>query len=597
MTSRGIAPVPSQRSAAPRSCRAVVGEGARERGRGARERDVGGGQGGRRLVAQGAGVGARRPGGRDRRHQDDEEGSHRWEANQAGRVGQSHHRLARAKWTASTRSSKAEASAGTSRRSPSCCMSGQLAPLGGCERPRAARRHGGDGRRPGRRRTAPCVSRVMPCSSSPRAPARSTSRPSFDPRPTPPATRAGRHPALPAASVLASTGQPVRSGPRRELRVASRVAIVEFLGLYSRNSTLEVPATPKHFDRAPAASPACRRMTLICGRDRSRRRSLPPPRRRRARRRPLLPGRALRPRRLRRGPPARARCSSTSTSNSPPHLDPRVGGRHPLPDAGGVRARYGAARNRRRRHRHRLRRRRRRDGRPARLDAARHRPPGRAARRRHPGLRRPARDRHAAASAGAVHRARRGRPSGSPRSTTPPTPAERRDRRPPARALPRRPRHARPALRPYPRRAQPPVPREPRPDGRFLPVEELRAKLGEAGITGNEPVVSYCGSGVTACHNLLAIEHAGLGAGRLFPGSWSQWSRDPDRPIGDEPSAALFRSRKPRSNDTLSASASRRSALADEFDQRADRVGQRALGVRRGHAVDRDAIERLVRGA
>jgi thiosulfate/3-mercaptopyruvate sulfurtransferase len=43
-------------------------------------------------------------------------------------------------------------------------------------------------------------------------------------------------------------------------------------------------------------------------------------------------------------------------------------------------------------------------------------------------------------------------------------------------------------------------------------------------------VISYCGSGVTACHNLLALEHAGLGGGRLFPGSWSQWSRDPDRP-------------------------------------------------------------------
>jgi thiosulfate/3-mercaptopyruvate sulfurtransferase len=68
-------------------------------------------------------------------------------------------------------------------------------------------------------------------------------------------------------------------------------------------------------------------------------------------------------------------------------------------------------------------------------------------------------------------------------------------------------------------------------DGRFLPVEQLREKLGEVGITGNEAVVSYCGSGVSACHNLLAIEHAGLGSGRLFPGSWSQWSRDPERPI------------------------------------------------------------------
>jgi len=67
-------------------------------------------------------------------------------------------------------------------------------------------------------------------------------------------------------------------------------------------------------------------------------------------------------------------------------------------------------------------------------------------------------------------------------------------------------------------------------DGRFLGKDELRAKFAEVGITGAEPVVSYCGSGVTACHNLLALEHAGLGTGRLFPGSWSQWSRDPDRP-------------------------------------------------------------------
>jgi thiosulfate/3-mercaptopyruvate sulfurtransferase len=41
--------------------------------------------------------------------------------------------------------------------------------------------------------------------------------------------------------------------------------------------------------------------------------------------------------------------------------------------------------------------------------------------------------------------------------------------------------------------------------------------------------VSYCGSGVTACHNLLALEHAGFAPGRLFPGSWSQYSAT-DRP-------------------------------------------------------------------
>ena len=43
-------------------------------------------------------------------------------------------------------------------------------------------------------------------------------------------------------------------------------------------------------------------------------------------------------------------------------------------------------------------------------------------------------------------------------------------------------------------------------------------------------VVMYCGSGVTACHNLLALEHAGLGGARLFPGSWSEWSVRPDVP-------------------------------------------------------------------
>ncbi|MEA2269839.1 MAG: thiosulfate/3-mercaptopyruvate sulfurtransferase [Solirubrobacteraceae bacterium] len=74
------------------------------------------------------------------------------------------------------------------------------------------------------------------------------------------------------------------------------------------------------------------------------------------------------------------------------------------------------------------------------------------------------------------------------------------------------------------------------PSGRFLPVAELRRRLADVGVGPSTPVVSYCGSGVTACHNLLAIEHAGLGAGRLYPGSWSQWSHDVARPVatGDE---------------------------------------------------------------
>jgi thiosulfate/3-mercaptopyruvate sulfurtransferase len=65
-------------------------------------------------------------------------------------------------------------------------------------------------------------------------------------------------------------------------------------------------------------------------------------------------------------------------------------------------------------------------------------------------------------------------------------------------------------------------------DGRLLPLADLRARFAVEDAAG---VVSSCGSGVTACHNLLAMEQAGLGRGRLFPGSWSQWSRDAVRPV------------------------------------------------------------------
>lgn len=70
-------------------------------------------------------------------------------------------------------------------------------------------------------------------------------------------------------------------------------------------------------------------------------------------------------------------------------------------------------------------------------------------------------------------------------------------------------------------------------DGRFRPSEDLRRAFEQVldGVNG-ENVVCYCGSGVTACHNLLAMQHAGLGGGRLYPGSWSEWSSDPNRPIG-----------------------------------------------------------------
>jgi thiosulfate/3-mercaptopyruvate sulfurtransferase len=56
-------------------------------------------------------------------------------------------------------------------------------------------------------------------------------------------------------------------------------------------------------------------------------------------------------------------------------------------------------------------------------------------------------------------------------------------------------------------------------------------RFGSVGVTNGDAVVSYCGSGVTACHNLLAMEYAGLGIGRLYVGSWSQYSGRVDLPV------------------------------------------------------------------
>jgi thiosulfate/3-mercaptopyruvate sulfurtransferase len=68
------------------------------------------------------------------------------------------------------------------------------------------------------------------------------------------------------------------------------------------------------------------------------------------------------------------------------------------------------------------------------------------------------------------------------------------------------------------------------PDGRFHPAAELRAVFEPFAAAGR-PVVHQCGSGVTACHNVLAMEHAGLGGSVLYPGSWSEWCADPARPV------------------------------------------------------------------
>ncbi len=75
-------------------------------------------------------------------------------------------------------------------------------------------------------------------------------------------------------------------------------------------------------------------------------------------------------------------------------------------------------------------------------------------------------------------------------------------------------------------------------DGHWLDAETLRGRY--AALLGNRPpteVVAYCGSGVSACHTLLALEIAGIAGGRLYPGSWSHWITDARHPVaaGAEP--------------------------------------------------------------
>jgi thiosulfate/3-mercaptopyruvate sulfurtransferase len=68
------------------------------------------------------------------------------------------------------------------------------------------------------------------------------------------------------------------------------------------------------------------------------------------------------------------------------------------------------------------------------------------------------------------------------------------------------------------------------PDGRFKDAAQLRAELGTV-VGDAQGAVMQCGSGVTACHNLLALEVAGMPGAKLYPGSWSEWVSDPARPV------------------------------------------------------------------
>lgn len=73
-------------------------------------------------------------------------------------------------------------------------------------------------------------------------------------------------------------------------------------------------------------------------------------------------------------------------------------------------------------------------------------------------------------------------------------------------------------------------------EGRFRPAQDLRARFESLGVSPDTPVAVYCGSGVTAAHQIAALEIAGFKAA-LYPGSWSAWSNQPGRPVATGPTA------------------------------------------------------------
>ncbi len=72
-------------------------------------------------------------------------------------------------------------------------------------------------------------------------------------------------------------------------------------------------------------------------------------------------------------------------------------------------------------------------------------------------------------------------------------------------------------------------------DGRFLASTDLAARYRSHGVERAEDAIVYCGSGVTACHDLLAMHIAGIDGGLLYEGSWSDWSSRPELPAATGP--------------------------------------------------------------
>ena len=90
------------------------------------------------------------------------------------------------------------------------------------------------------------------------------------------------------------------------------------------------------------------------------------------------------------------------------------------------------------------------------------------------------------------------------------------------------------------------------PDGRLLDRAALRVhfqKLGVDGVGTGATPVAYCGSGVSACLNVIAMEHAGLPPARLYVGSWSGWAADPSRSVELGDSSTEHHERLPMSGD------------------------------------------------